>query len=331
MLGREKRTDEDFKGGPRRMTTEPTREVGQDPHRDWSSSRRGAYQLPTIKVVVKHLIVIALMVAGLWATIWAFLDSYSGQWIDQTALSEVSNNLRRYSQPSVSLLNALPAISGVLALVGIVFVLVRRHRFAPALIGLLVAAGANGTTQILKSAILNKPNLGVQEATINSLPSGHTTFAAAAGAALFLAAPKKWRPFLSLVMFLFSVMTGVATVINEWHRPADVVAALFVVGGWTALGLLILRFVPAEDHDTSSTRHTGMLIIPLMVITGLFLGFCAVATYMISATQHFTGAALLGSLCLILAVGMLNTALLVWLLRRKQPLAERPYTKVWTY
>ncbi|WP_085529200.1 phosphatase PAP2 family protein [Kocuria massiliensis] len=314
------------------MTTEPTPAMGQGPDRDWPSARRkSSFQPPTTKVVIKHLIVLAVMIAGLWATIWAFLDSYSGQWIDQTALSEVSNNLRRYSQSSVTLLNALPLISGVLALIGIVIVLVRRHRFVPALIGLLTAAGANGTTQLLKSSILDKPNLGVQEATMNSLPSGHTTFAAAAGAALFLAAPKKWRPFLSLLMFLFSVVTGVATVINEWHRPADIVAALFVVGAWTTIGLLTLRFIPAEDQDTSSTRHTGMLIIPLMVISGLFLGFCAVATYTVSATQHFAGAALLGSLCLILAVGMINTAMLVWLLRRKQPLAERPYTKVWTY
>ena len=49
---------------------------------------------------------------------------------------------------------------------------------------LAMAAGANGTTQALKYLILAKPNYGVQEATMNSLPSGHTTFAAAAGAAL---------------------------------------------------------------------------------------------------------------------------------------------------
>ncbi|WP_165168274.1 phosphatase PAP2 family protein [Rothia uropygialis] len=313
------------------MSTEPTRQLGNGPERDWPSTHRRPFQPPTFGIVFKHLVVVAVMIAGLCATIWTFLYSYSGQWIDQTALSEVSNNFRQYSKGSDDLLSALPVISGVLAVIGIVLVLVRRHRFLPALIGLLMAVGANATTQVLKSLILDKPNLGVQEATMNSLPSGHTTFAAAAGAALFLAAPKKWRPFLSLIMFLFGTLTGVATVINEWHRPADVVAALFVVGAWTGLGLLVLRFIPAEDHDTSSTRHTGMLIIPLMVISGLFLAFCAMATYMIAAQQHFTGAALLGSLCLIFSVGLLTTALNVWLLRRKQPADERPYTKVWTY
>lgn len=313
------------------MSTEPTRDQGETPVRDWPSTRRGTFHPPTVGVVIKHLVVIGIMLFGLWGTVWAFLYSYSGQWIDQTATSEVSNNLRRYSRDSDHLLNALPAIAGVLAVIGILFVLVRRHRFLPAVIGLAMAAGANGTTQALKYLILAKPNYGVQEATMNSLPSGHTTFAAAAGAALFIAAPKKWRPFMSLVMLMFGTLAGVATVINEWHRPADVVAALFVVAAWTALALLVLRFVPAEDQDTASTRHTGMLLIPLMVITGLFLAFCAVATYVIAAQQHFAGAALLGSLCLIFAVGLLSTALLVWLLRRKQPTEERPYTKVWSY
>lgn len=313
------------------MNNEPTRQLGEGPGRAWPSTQRIPFQPPSPKIIIKHVFVIAVMIAGLWGTIWVFLYSSSGQWVDQTALSEVSKNFSRYSRGSDDLLNSLPVVSGVLAVIGIILVLVRRHRFLPALIGFVMALGANGTTQILKSVILSKPDLGIQEATVNSLPSGHTTFAAAAGAALFLAAPKKWRPFLSLVMFLFGVLAGVATVINEWHRPADVVAALFVVGAWTSFGLLVLRFIPAEDRDTSSTRHTGMLIIPLMVITGLFLAFCAMATYMVAAEQHFTGAALLGSLCLIFSVGMLTTAMIVWLLRRKQPPTERPYTKVWTY
>ena len=105
------------------MTTEPTPAMGQGPDRDWPSARKkSSFQPPTTKVVIKHLIVLAVMIAGLWATIWAFLDSYSGQWIDQTALSEVSNNLRRYSQSSVTLLNALPLISGVLALLSLIHI-----------------------------------------------------------------------------------------------------------------------------------------------------------------------------------------------------------------
>ncbi|KTR30806.1 hypothetical protein, partial [Rothia kristinae] len=65
---------------------------------------------------------------------------------------------------------------------------------------------------------------------------------------------------------------------------------------------------------------------------GLFLGFTALVTYLVSTYQHYPGAALLGSLCLIGAVGMLCTALIVCFLRGglRAPV-ERAYTKVWTY
>jgi membrane-associated phospholipid phosphatase len=286
---------------------------------------------PGVGTVLKHLTAMGLMVAGLVLTVWAFLYTSTGQWIDETALSEVSGALIRYSSPSTELLDALPLISGILAVLGIALVLVRRHRFVPALVGLLAAGGANATTQLLKHSLLEKPDLGIQDATLNSLPSGHTTFAAAAGAALFLAAPKRWRPAMAVLMAALAIITGVATVINAWHRPADVVAALFVVGAWTVLGLLILRFLPAEARDTASTRHSGMLLIPLFVIVGLFMAFCAGATYVVAANQHFAGAALLGSLCLIGAVGLLTNAVLVGLLRMGRPASERAYTKVWTY
>lgn len=286
---------------------------------------------PGVGTVIRHLLGVGLMIAGLWATIELYLHRSAGQQIDETALAEVSNRLQRYTAQSSSLLNALPAISAGLAVAGILIVLFRRHRFAPALVGVLVAVGANGSAQLLKSTLV-KPNLGIQDAALNSLPSGHTTFAMAAGSALFLAAPRRWRPGLAILMCAFAVVTGVATVINGWHRPADVVAAIFLVSAWTILGMLVLRFLPAENRDESGTRFTGLLVIPLFTIFGLFLGFTALVTYLVSMYQHYPGAALLGSLCLIGAVGMLCTALIVCFLRGglRAPV-ERAYTKVWTY
>lgn len=287
--------------------------------------------LPRTSTVVKHIVALAFMIGGLVATIWTFLHTGTGQWIDETALTEVSNGLVAYSEPSGELLNAIPVISGIFALIGLLFVLIRRHRFLPAIVGLLAAGAANAMTQILKNVLLDKPDLGIQEATVNSLPSGHTTFAASAGAALFIAAPKRWRPAMALLMMMFTVTTGVATVIKGWHRPADVLAAIFVVGVWTVLGLFALRFIPAEDRDTADTRYMGMLVIPLCVIMGLFMGFCSAATYVVAQTEHLTGAALLGSLCLISAISLICTAALVALLRVRPRPQDRVYTKVWTY
>ena len=194
---------------------------------------------PGVGTVIRHLLGVGLMIAGLWATIELFLHRSAGQQIDETALAEVSNRLQRYTAQSSSLLNALPAISAGLAVAGILIVLFRRHRFAPALVGVLVAVGANGSAQLLKSTLV-KPNLGIQDAVLNSLPSGHTTFAMAAGSALFLAAPRRWRPGLAILMCAFAVVMGVATVINGWHRPADVVAAIFLVSASVVLVLMSL-------------------------------------------------------------------------------------------
>src|SRR5699024_4356263 len=132
--------------------------------------------------------------------------------------------------------------AGITAAIGILFVLLWKHRFVPALVGVAIAAGANLTTQLLKNYIIVKPNLGVQEALGNSAPSGHTTFAAAAGLALFLASPKRFRPTVALISMDFTVAAGYSTVVNGWHRPADVVTAILVTGLWGVLGLVILRF-----------------------------------------------------------------------------------------
>lgn len=50
--------------------------------------------------------------------------------------------------------------------------------------GVLCGVGACVTTYALKNYIIVKPDWGIQEAVSNSAPSGHTTFAAAAGAGL---------------------------------------------------------------------------------------------------------------------------------------------------
>ncbi|OAX53069.1 hypothetical protein A5N15_11935 [Rothia kristinae] len=86
---------------------------------------------PGVGTVIRHLLGVGLMIAGLWATIELFLHRSAGQQIDETALAEVSNRLQRYTAQSSSLLNALPAISAGLAVAGILIVLFRRTASPP--------------------------------------------------------------------------------------------------------------------------------------------------------------------------------------------------------
>src|SRR5690606_15552550 len=68
-----------------------------------------------------------------------------------------------------------------------------------AAIGVLVTA--NLATQVLKEYVLERPDLGLDEvapATLNSLPSGHTTAAFSAVAALLIVLPTAWRLLAAL-------------------------------------------------------------------------------------------------------------------------------------
>lgn len=144
--------------------------------------------------------------------------------------------------PFLQFLDYLPLISVVIAAGTITFVALARHRWVAAAIALGALIGANLTTQILKNLVFDRPERGVPTLDFNSLPSGHTTLAASAAAAVFLVTSPRWRPFAAAAGGAYSVLAGAATFINLWHRPADVVAALLVVGIWTLLGgLLILR------------------------------------------------------------------------------------------
>lgn len=253
-----------------------------------------------------------------------------GQELDETAFTEYAHQFMTMQPQSTRVLDQIPLAAGAFALIGLIFVLIWKHRFVPALVGLAVALAANTTTQLLKHFVLSKPDYGIQEATLNSAPSGHTTFAAASVAMLFLASPKRLRPTVALIGMLFTLAAGYSTVINGWHRPSDVITAILVTTSWTILGLSLLRFLRSEEMDLGNTQRSGLVMIPLLLIAGVFLGFCACALYLLAYSQTMLGSALIAASCLISAVACISTAMLIGLLR-SQNKQRKAYTKVWTY
>ncbi|WP_035771418.1 phosphatase PAP2 family protein [Arthrobacter sp. Br18] len=175
-------------------------------------------------------------------TYWAFVRTTSGQFADESAWAEAGVAAPDSPLPFLQFLDHLPLLSLVIAAGTVGFVSLLRRRWAAAAIACGTIVGANLTTQILKNLVLDRPDRGVPTLDFNSLPSGHTTLAASAAAAVFLVASPRWRPFAAAAGGAYSVVAGAATYLNLWHRPADVVAALLVVGTWTLLGgLLVLR------------------------------------------------------------------------------------------
>jgi hypothetical protein len=185
------------------------------------------------------LAAVACAVALGW-TYWAFVRTTTGQFADESAWREAGVAAPDTQLPFLRFLDTLPAISVVLAAAAILFVALHRRRYGAAAMAVAVIVASNLTTQLLKNVVFDRPDRGVATLDFNSLPSGHTTLAASAAAAVFVIATPRWRPAAAALGGAYSVLAGAATFINLWHRPADVVAALLVVGTWTLLGGLVI-------------------------------------------------------------------------------------------
>ncbi|MEA5453650.1 phosphatase PAP2 family protein [Sinomonas sp. JGH33] len=179
---------------------------------------------------------------GVAATYGFFVRTTTGQYIDESALDEAVDVYGRAVKAALGFLDALPTIAVVVGAAGLLYAAVVKRRWFAAAVALSSAAAANLITQVLKAYVFTRPFRGVETLMENSLPSGHTTLAASAAAAVFLVASPSKRPFVAFAGSTFAIASGAATLVNQWHRPADVVAAFLVVGACTApAGWLIMR------------------------------------------------------------------------------------------
>lgn len=286
------------------------------------------HHLPSTGILMRHVMALLFLGLSLYGAFVFFIYTATGQQVDEQAYTEYAHQFKSYRGPTLTALDSLPTIVGVIAVLGLIAVLIWKHRFLPSLIGVLVGAAAVTSTYLLKHYLIVKPDLGVQEALSNSAPSGHTTFAAAAGAALFLAAPRFLRPTVALCAALATCLTGASTIINGWHRPADVVTAILVTAIWTVVGMGVLRYVRPVDFAVPA--RGGLVLVPLMTIATLFLSFCAVILYLIAIFAPIPGGAFTAATCMIIAVSFGTTALMVNLLRPRNS-NRSAYSKVWSY
>jgi membrane-associated phospholipid phosphatase len=218
-------------------------------------------------------------------TYWAFVRTTTGQFADESALREAEAVSPATRGPLLDFLDLLPMLSVVIAAVVVAFVTLWRRRWAAAGIALGTVLAANLTTQVLKHLALERPDVGVPTLAFNSLPSGHTTLAASAAAAVFLVVSPRWRPLAATAGGTYAVLAGSSTLINLWHRPADVIAAFLVVALWTLVGgLLVMRtgshwnvWSGYNEHWAASRRW-----VVLCWLVGLGAGACAAGLYLLA-------------------------------------------------
>ena len=202
------------------------------------------------------LLTLAGGTALLVALFAAFVTSSTGQLAEYAALEAATRRFASLHGPVTVVLDRLPQIVGVAGAGTFLVLTVWRRRWFASLVAAAGFAGANLTTQLLKNVVLVRPDLdnGVPYYTGNSLPSGHTTFAAAAAVAVFLMVAPRWRPVTAAVGALFATAVGAATFVEGWHRPADMAAAYLVAALWALpAGWVVLR----TGRDWNSVDRAG--------------------------------------------------------------------------
>lgn len=204
-----------------------------------------------------------LSAVGVWVVWRVFVGTYTGQLLDQAAYEGAAlgrNRLWRLAEPVLDVIS-VPFIATVLV-ISVIVALVRRRWLLAGQVVLLMA-GANLTTQLLKYAVFDRPEFEVGDRLANTLPSGHTTAAASCAIALLLVVPRRFRAATAAGAALYAAGTGVSTLVGAWHRPGDVVAAVLVVLAWTCV---VRALGPAgsagtrADHRRETTATTLLLV-----------------------------------------------------------------------
>ncbi|MFD2026870.1 phosphatase PAP2 family protein [Promicromonospora aerolata] len=232
---------------------------------------------PRLRPRIAAVVVAVLALWGVWATWDTFVRSPGGQRADQLALDGAARGqglLWELAEPVLGVVSN--SFVGLGLAVAVVLALARGRWWLAAQVAILVA-GSNLTTQVLKHLVLDRPALlDVARADINTLPSGHTTVAASVAAGLLIAVPRRWRPVVAVAGAGYTAATGVSTLIGQWHRPSDVVAAVLVVLAWGA-GVCALSSPssldgPRDGLEPGTSGAAGLLLLGAVGTGAVALG-----------------------------------------------------------
>jgi hypothetical protein len=229
---------------------------------------------------------------GVLALHAAFVLTATGQLVDDATL--VGGRIgQRYVEGFAEAVLDLVSVLGLVVAAGAVLLIgVVRRRLRRALLAVAVVLGPSATTQVLKRWLLERPDLAdTAGAAANSLPSGHTTFAAGVAAAVLVVLPPRARPAGAAVGAVYTAATGSATLAVGWHRASDVVAAVLVVGVWTGLVAALIalrdRVTPlAEAAPPAAGPRAGSgwrLVVPALTAAAVVLGLLAAVAALVLA------------------------------------------------
>ncbi|MBS1679572.1 MAG: phosphatase PAP2 family protein [Actinobacteria bacterium] len=219
---------------------------------------------PRVKAPLLAAIACALAVVPLAVAAYAW-DPF------QSVDLRILLHLRREEGPIHALATVLVNLGDLASLLTFLAVAgaigLRYGRRREVLAAIVVVAGANLTTQLLKTTLEHARykaiEHGIELPWPNSFPSGHTTAAASIAVALLLVAPAAHRLVAAVVGLGVTAAVGFSVVILGWHYPSDVLGGLLVVGAWGFAALAWLRLRAGRDRapGTGEERRPGHLAV----------------------------------------------------------------------
>jgi membrane-associated phospholipid phosphatase len=125
-----------------------------------------------------------------------------------------------------------------------------RGRPLDAAAALVVVAGANLTTQLLKAAFSHprfQSALGAEQLGEVPFPSGHVTAAASIAIAFAFVVPRRLLGVVALLGACLVAAVGVSVMVLDWHYPSDVLGGILVAAGWGFAVLAVWRALEGAE------------------------------------------------------------------------------------
>lgn len=185
-------------------------------------------------------------VVGLGLVAALAYGSHSVQVLDAKALASFVAAPESEGESAATIVRSLGNLPEMLAMLVIACAIgLACGRRRGVLAALVVVAGANVTTQMLK-VLFSHPRiraiLGADQLVWDGFPSGHVTAALSIAIAFAFVVPARFRPLVAILGAWLVVGVAWAVLALDVHYPSDVIGALFVASAWGFGVLAALRW-----------------------------------------------------------------------------------------
>lgn len=222
-----------------------------------------------------------ILAAGLY---WSTVGTRTGQLLGELILGgrPISSETVRAAEGILAVLSRATLAVGVLVLATIAWF---QERPRLALVAVATVAGANLTTQLLKSVVLDRSDLldGLFYPLPNSFPSGHVTAAASIAVAAILVLPPLLRSPAVVVSAIIVGLVGASTLLTGWHRMADAVGGIFVATAWGAGLAAVLAWRRGVDVVGRRTAILGRYSSSVPIVLGAGIVAVGAVAYVLVA------------------------------------------------